>query len=112
MTIRALRNDPDEGLGAVGFPADCGIGGKADDDDSVVDDLEDSGWFILGVPIWFAACFREDDDSLVVCDGIGCEPVVAEVAPVSVLGDPDASSFLPMLEDGSYSLLFLGSTVT
>lgn len=51
MTIRALRNDPDEGLEAVGFPTNCGIGGKADDDDSVVDDLEDSGWFILEVPI-------------------------------------------------------------
>ena len=109
MTIRALRNDPDEGLEAEGFPADCGIGGKADDDDSVVDDLEDSGWFILEVPIWSAVCFKEDEDSL-VCDGISCEPVVAEVAPVSV-GDPDASSFLPML-GGSNSLLFLGSTVT
>ena len=51
MTIRALRNDPDEGLEAEGFPADCGIGGKADDDDSVIEDLEDSGWFILEVPI-------------------------------------------------------------
>lgn len=41
----------DEGLEAEGFPADCGIGGKADDDDSVIEDLEDSGWFILEVPI-------------------------------------------------------------
>ena len=92
ITIRARRSEPAEDFG---FP------GEAEVDESIV---EVPGWSILVGP-GPAATAREE-----TCCCLEGVEVVADVAPVSVSGEPEASSL--MLPVGPCSLLFLGSTET